>query len=93
VLINNDVVGIPIADLFATYAYDALNGMDGLDAEYNKQLAETVRRQAQNDLASDTGRVIRSCVCTLNRRSLPGHARPARTRPVRRLAGNPMTAP
>lgn len=44
VFANNDFIGSRIADLFATYAYDALNGMNGLDAEYTKQLDEAVVR-------------------------------------------------
>jgi len=47
VLVNNDIVGNRIADLFATYAYDALNGMDGLDAEYAKQLTQSIESYAQ----------------------------------------------
>ena len=38
VLVNNDLVGGRAADLIATYAYDLSNKMDGIDAEYDKQL-------------------------------------------------------
>ncbi|PYS88890.1 MAG: hypothetical protein DMF62_08665 [Acidobacteria bacterium] len=38
VFVNNDLIGSRIADLLATYAYDSLNGMAGLEAEYTKQL-------------------------------------------------------
>ena len=46
VFVNNDFVGNRVADLFATYAYDALNGLPGLDAEYAKQLDEAVTQYA-----------------------------------------------
>jgi CubicO group peptidase (beta-lactamase class C family) len=50
VLVNNDFAGNRIADLFATYAYDSLNGMEGLDAEYTKQLADSVDQYAKAKL-------------------------------------------
>jgi CubicO group peptidase (beta-lactamase class C family) len=47
VLVNNDFLGSRFADLFATYAYDSLNGMDGVGAEYAKQLNDAVESYAK----------------------------------------------
>ena len=47
VFVNNDFVGNRIADLFATYAYDALNGIPNLEAEYSKQLGDSIAEYAK----------------------------------------------
>ncbi|MEO6655563.1 MAG: serine hydrolase, partial [Pyrinomonadaceae bacterium] len=47
VLVNNDFAGSRAADLFATYAYDSLNGIENLDADYAKQLTDFVDSNAK----------------------------------------------
>jgi CubicO group peptidase (beta-lactamase class C family) len=47
VFTNNDFIGGRVADLFATYIYDSLNGMPGVDAEYSMQLDDVVTQYAK----------------------------------------------
>ena len=47
VLVNNDFQGNRAADLFATYAYDSLNGVPTLDADYSKDLADAMEAYAK----------------------------------------------
>jgi CubicO group peptidase (beta-lactamase class C family) len=42
VLVNNDAVGGRVADMFAAYAYDWWLRTENLEADYDKQLQETV---------------------------------------------------
>jgi hypothetical protein len=46
VLVNNDFAGSPAADMIATYAYDALAGLETLEADYAKQLDDFATRYA-----------------------------------------------
>ena len=47
VLVNNDFQGNRAADLFATYAYDSLNGIPTLDADYAKDLSDAMEAYAK----------------------------------------------
>ena len=61
VLVNNDLVGGRAADLIATYAYDLSNKMDGIEADYDKQLNDFAaqfasRRQQVHAAALERGK-------------------------------------
>jgi len=43
VLVNNDALGGRLADLMATYAYDWWSRTDNFEADYDKQLQETLK--------------------------------------------------
>ena len=43
VLVNNDALGGRLADLMATYAYDWWSRTENLEADYDKQLQETLK--------------------------------------------------
>ncbi|MBV9217334.1 MAG: serine hydrolase [Acidobacteria bacterium] len=60
VFVNNDFMGSRLADLFATYAYDALNGMPGLEAEYSKQLTDAIDQYGKSIVQMKAGAASRA---------------------------------
>jgi CubicO group peptidase (beta-lactamase class C family) len=60
VFANNDFIGSRVADLFATYAYDSLTGMPGLEAEYSKQLSDAADQYAKAEKQMMAGAAARA---------------------------------